>query len=203
MPPTETSILSDFLLTPSALPTTISLQKFTALFPRAQRSNPQIAAFYRELQHQRALVAEQVRRNIAAEAKRGERLRREVVKARRRAQREELGLSEGHDGREVDVETELFGPTSNLPTSRPHTLASIIPEMEAACVDVEAEIAAIEAEAEAILADITATVGDLSDLRYGRLNRQSGAADDDTPGKTVLDGLKRLEDVCDRTGLGG
>ncbi len=105
MPPAESTILANFLLSPAALPTIITLTKFTDLFPKAQRSNPQIGLLYRELQHIRALDTDQVRRNIAQEVKRGERQRREVVKARRKADREDLN---GVDMREIEMETEVM-----------------------------------------------------------------------------------------------
>lgn len=101
MPPTEASILSSFLLPPAPLSTVISLRKFTELFPHSQQSSPQIPALYRELQHQRAVDIDDVKRNIAAEVKHGERQKREVVKARRRADKEEL---EGLDGRDIQME---------------------------------------------------------------------------------------------------
>ena len=104
MPPTESSILTSFLLPPAPLPTIISPKKFTSLFPKSQHSNPHITDLYRDLQHTRALNTDQVTRNIAREVKNGERQRREVVKARRIAKRGEV---EGVDTREVDMEVEV------------------------------------------------------------------------------------------------
>lgn len=106
MPPSESAILANFLLSPAALPNIISLTKFTDLFPKAQRSNAQIGLLYRELQHIRALDTDEVQRNIAQEVKRGQRQRREVVKARRKAEREDM---EGVDMREIEMETEVIG----------------------------------------------------------------------------------------------
>ena len=71
-------------------------------------------------------------------------------------------------------------------------------EMESACADIEDDITSLDAEAKAIQEDLQSTVGDLSDLRYGKFNRPSGATE--TVGQDVLDGLKRLEEVCDRVG---
>lgn len=106
MPPTESAIFANFLLSPATLPNILSLTKFTDLFPKAQRSNPQIALLYRELQHIRALDTDEVQRNIAQEVKRGQRQRREVVKVRRKAEREDM---EGVDMREIEIETEVMG----------------------------------------------------------------------------------------------
>ncbi len=104
MAPTESAILSNFLLPPAPLPTIISLRKFTELFPAAQRSDPQIATLYRELQHQRAMDTDDVKRNIAAEVRRGEAQRREVVRARRRADTNEVG---GLDQRDMQMQLEV------------------------------------------------------------------------------------------------
>lgn len=104
MAPTEESILSNFLLLPAPLPTFITLQKFAELFPRAQRSNPQIRLLYRELQHLRDLHTDDVEQNVVQEAKRGERQQREVLRVRRKAEKHGL---EGMDGREVEMEMEV------------------------------------------------------------------------------------------------
>jgi centromere-localized protein 2 len=85
----------------------------------------------------------------------------------------------------------LFGPTSNLPVSEPHSLKSIIPELESAAEEVEDEVRRLEEEAEVLLEEMRATVGGLSDLRYGRLaNGQLR--------EQVLEGLQRLEASCDK-----
>ncbi|KAF1991675.1 hypothetical protein K402DRAFT_389065 [Aulographum hederae CBS 113979] len=198
MAPTETTILQNFLLPPAPLPTIISLRKFTDLFPAQHRANPQIAILYRELQHQRAIDTDDVKENIQKEVKRGEKMRREVVKTRRRAEREELG--EGMDGRDVGLERDLYGPSAEVPKTKPHTLQTLLPEMEQAERDMEEEIEELEREAEALLSGVKATIGDLSDLRYGRFNRVAGL--DSNLGQEVLEGLKRLEAVCDEAAAG-
>ena len=105
-PPSESTILTSFLVPPSPLPEILSLQQFTELFPARDRDKSQIPIIYRELQHQRALITDQINENIKAEAKRGERSRREVVRARRKAEAEELhGLSQADHGKEVEMET--------------------------------------------------------------------------------------------------
>jgi centromere-localized protein 2 len=98
MAPTEATILSQFLLPPSPLPSVITLKAFTELFPKNEQSSPQIRALYRELQHQRARVVDTVTRNITAEVKRGDAQRRAVVRQRRQAEKEE-------QDDEVDVES--------------------------------------------------------------------------------------------------
>ncbi|KAH0558483.1 hypothetical protein GP486_004859 [Trichoglossum hirsutum] len=194
MPPTESQILSTFLLPPASVRTLVSLSSFTNLFPQAQRKNPQIPYLYSELHHQRGLVVDQIKRNIAGEVKKGEAQRRAVVKARRRDQLNEANLLGEHDGEERYMEVELFGQTSNLPPHRTHTLASIIPEMESAATDLEAELRALEEDSEDVLARIRATVGDLSDLRYGKFEKQVGG---DNIAEVVLEELRNLEWVCE------
>lgn len=104
MAPTESSILSNFLLLPAPLHTFITLQKFTELFPRPQRSNPQIKLLYRELQYLRGLQTDEIKENIAQEVKIGSRQQKEVARARRKTERYEI---EGFDGREIDMEIEV------------------------------------------------------------------------------------------------
>ena len=104
MPPTEDELLSNFLLAPAPLASVISLQKFTDLFPRPQRPNPQIKLLYRDLQGRRALDIEHIKRNIAREVKRGEKQKRHVIKARRKGAYEE---NEPKEGRAKSAKTEV------------------------------------------------------------------------------------------------
>lgn len=83
------------------------------------------------------------------------------------------------------------GQTSNLPISNPHTLKSILPELEKAIEDVEDEIRRDEEETDKLLEEMRDIVGGLSDLRYGRL--ANGELKEQ-----VLDGLSRLESSCDK-----
>jgi centromere-localized protein 2 len=82
-PPTEESILSTFLLPPTPLSLSTSLQDFRSLFPRQYQSDPLIQLLYRELQHQVALGADEVRNNIEAEAERGRKMASMVRKGRK------------------------------------------------------------------------------------------------------------------------
>lgn len=84
-PPTETSILANYLLVPAQLPAIISLREFTALFPRAQQSSPQIRKLYRDLQMQRNALSDDVATNIEEETRRGKFFRREILRAKREA----------------------------------------------------------------------------------------------------------------------
>ena len=104
---TEESILSNFLLSPAPLSQVVSLHDFAELFPLSQRSNPQVEALFRELQHQRALITDRVQQNIRNEVRRGDKLRRDVAKARKEAQREEFRV-DGVEAREIDMEIEVM-----------------------------------------------------------------------------------------------
>ncbi|MCJ1395910.1 hypothetical protein MMC18_008796 [Xylographa bjoerkii] len=182
--PTETSLLTHLLLPPAPLLTILSLQKFSALFPTSVHSSPQIPLLYRDLQHQRALQIDVVHNNIAAEAKRGEGMKREVVRMRRREERERPGF-----GVDVEVDGGMEGLLAN--TGGPgklHTLASILPELNAACTDLEVEIAELEEEAGKVLSEMQVMIGGLSDLMYGKF---AGPVREE-----VLRGLKRLRDTA-------
>ncbi|PBP21952.1 hypothetical protein BUE80_DR007266 [Diplocarpon rosae] len=179
MAPTEATILSNFLLSPAPLPSIISLKAFTELFPRSQQNSPQVKALYRDLQHQRACLTDAVTRNIEHEVKRGVMQRRLVIRARREAERED-------QDDEADVERALFGPTSNLPVSKPHSLLSIVPELEGAVADLEDEIQKLDEQTESLLEEMRSTIGGLSDLRFGRFANGNLR-------EQVLEGLERLE----------
>lgn len=100
----EATILRNYLLLPARLPTIISLQEFTSLFPKSQQSSPQIRSLYRDLQQQRNAVVDGVSQNIDAQVKQGKALRREVIKARREAE-----LEEQDD--EIEIERMVYHPT--------------------------------------------------------------------------------------------
>lgn len=107
MAPSESAILNNFLLVPSQLPAIISLQEFTALFPRPQQSSPHVRALYRDLQSQRNAVVDLVASNIEAEVKRAKGLRRAVVRARREAE------SQDYDD-EIDIERTVIPDKCSL-----------------------------------------------------------------------------------------
>lgn len=52
----------------------------------------------------------------------------------------------------------------------------------------------MEAEAEIILNQVKSTVGDLSDLRYGRLQRPGGTSKSAVD--EAMEGMQRLQDIC-------
>jgi len=94
MAPTESTLLHTFLLPPAPLPTILPLKSFTDLFPPSAQKNPAIRTLYRNLQHARALITDTVAQNIEVESRRGDFQRRNVVRTRRRAERERNGGDE-------------------------------------------------------------------------------------------------------------
>ncbi|KAK6602516.1 cnl2 nkp2 family protein [Botrytis cinerea] len=188
MPPTEQKILTTFLLPPSSLPQIISLASFTLLFPRSVQSSPAIRTLYRDLQHQRAQTIDNVSAEIEQEVRRGKAMERAIVRSRRADERVV-------EDDEVGIERALSSTAqiSNLPSSHPHSLHSILPPLETAIEDLEDEIARIDAESEELLKEMKNTVGELSDLRYGRLAN---------PGirEQVLEGLERVEGAAAMAG---
>jgi centromere-localized protein 2 len=89
MAPTESTILTNYLLVPAPLPGIMSLKQFEGRFPKSLRSTPQVRALYRDLQQQRNATIESVAANIAAEIKRGKEMKADVAMARRQAEAEE------------------------------------------------------------------------------------------------------------------
>ncbi|KAH6891270.1 Cnl2/NKP2 family protein-domain-containing protein [Thelonectria olida] len=183
MPPTESEILTNYLIQPSSLTSITTLDQFRALFPRPLQSSPQVRSLYRDLQAQRNAVLDGVAENVTDELKRGSVMRKEAIRARREAERE-------HGDPEIEMERALFGATSGAKNAK-HSLASIIPELDGATGALEAEIEKLKEEEAALLESVKQTIGGLSDLRYGRF--ANGQIADE-----VIDGLKNVEAACDR-----
>ncbi|CAI7665853.1 unnamed protein product [Penicillium discolor] len=184
MPPSEESILSNFLLSPAPLPTVISLQKFTELFPKRLRAHPHIRTV-------REQDMDRVNESIDNEIKQGERQRAELRKA---ILATGVEASSSEEQREMDMDLHLFGQPPTATPGNYHSVASLLAEMETASANIEHEIAGIDQEAAEILAQLNTTVGDMSDLRYGKLQGPAGTAED-VAGEAIK-GLQNLEDVC-------
>ena len=71
---------------------------------------------------------------------------------------------------------------------------SLLVAMETACANVEREIADVDQEAAHLLKELNTTVGDLSDLRYGKL--QGPAGTENTLASETIQGLQNLEEAC-------
>ncbi|KAI1366061.1 Cnl2/NKP2 family protein-domain-containing protein [Xylaria arbuscula] len=182
MAPTEATILRNYLLLPSRLPSIISLQEFTALFPRSQQSSPQVRALYRDLQQQRNTIVNAVSASIDTEVKQAKALRRTIIRAKKE------GEAEDQDD-EIEIERALFGSTSTTIAPKQHSLQSIIPDLDSAIDDVENELRKLEDEESALLESIRQAAGNMSDLRYGRLSNSNLTAE-------VIDGLHSIQETC-------
>jgi centromere-localized protein 2 len=206
----ESTLLKNFLIIPSSLPTFITLDQFTALFPPKHQKDASIPSLYYEIHHQRAQDIDAVKHNIKAELVVGEKQKRLIRRGRRQWHQSDLeGFDENNVRMEEDVKPlslviskpldeeanaqQLAHLKANL--SKPHTIDSIIPDMDNARLDLTQEIMAMEEESKTLLADIKATIGDLSDLRTGRFSKTPGSGTE--LGQDVLEGLKRLEQICD------
>lgn len=191
MAPSESSILSNFLLSAASLPTIMSLQQFTELFPKRLRSHPYIRVLYRELQQIREQDMDIVSENIDKEVRKGSSQKAELRKAMA-----ETGIdgADLNDQREMDMDVQLFGPTS-ASSSDHHSVSSLLSAMETACANIESEIAGVDTEATTFLSDLNSTVGEMSDLRYGKMHGTVGASDDDVV-REAIRGLDNLEDAC-------
>lgn len=106
MPPAESTLLSNYLLTPAKLPAIVSLNEFISMFPKSQQASPQIRALYRDLQAQLNASVDSVAANIEGESKRGKALRREVTRAKKESSKEELDD-------EMEIEKAVSSPQSS------------------------------------------------------------------------------------------
>ena len=101
--------------------------------------------------------------------------------------------SNAEEQREMDLDLHLFGQTP-AELEDYHSVAGLLAETEVACANVEREIADIDREAANILAELKTIVGDLSDLRYGKLQGPAGTTNNLV--NETITGLQHLEDTC-------
>lgn len=90
MAPTESEILTNFLLRPTSLDTIVTYEWFTSNLPTAVRDNLLVRALWQDLIAKREKVLDEVRANIEGELKRGAVMRREVLRAKREAEKEDI-----------------------------------------------------------------------------------------------------------------
>ncbi|KKK26183.1 hypothetical protein ARAM_000955 [Aspergillus rambellii] len=190
MAPSETSILSNFLLAPASLPTVMSLQQFTELFPKRLRSHPHIRVLYRELQQLREQDMDIVNENIDKEVQEGDSQKAELRKFMNKTGIEDVNA---HDQREMDMDVQYFGPTY-VASDEYHSVSSLLSAMETACASIEQEIAGIDKDGASLLSELNSTVGEMSDLRYGKMSGPAGTTDDVV--NEAIRGLKTLENSC-------
>lgn len=133
---------------------------------------------------------DRVNENIDRELKQGERQKAELRKATLAAGVEAANEEEQ---REMDVDLHLFGQNHTDPEDY-HSVGSFLAEMDAACANIEREISDVDREAEGILKELNTTVGNLSDLRYGKLQGPAGTSSN--VAEEAIKGLQNLEDAC-------
>ncbi|OAA46335.1 Kinetochore subunit NKP2 [Metarhizium rileyi] len=184
MAPTESEILSHYLLLPAPLTSIQTLEQFRALFPRSWQAHPQVRLLFRDLQAQRNSVIDAVTENIDVEARRGVAMRREVLRVALDENRDDDGDAE------VEIERALFGNKSGAKRSK-YTLHTVIPDLQGAATALESEIERLEDEEVELVASIRQTVDDLSDVQYGKLYNPQLKND-------VLEGLASLQNACAR-----
>jgi centromere-localized protein 2 len=192
---TELSMLTSYLLEPASLPTILPYAQFLALFPSQHRSNPQIKLLYRDLQFLRTIDMDVVQENIAAECKRGDRMKVEML---RQLQADGRREDKSGERREVEIDMQLFGAAGSLSgRDRRHTTDSLLRDMEHTCQQLEAEAQHTKVEAEEVLRHMKETVGALSDLRYGKFAKAPSMEVGGMEGE-VVKALRGLEEACNR-----
>ena len=209
-PPTESQILSSYLLTPASLPTILPLDQFRSLFPQKLRSHPHVKSLYRDLQFLRSVDIDVVRENIIQEIRKGDRMKVEMWRAYQAGQNQRLkGAATDGTGRgavkdeqieekETELDTVLFGQTGSVaPRTQYHSLESLLEEMGTAAEVMEMEAESAEREAKVLVEEIREIIGGLSDLRYGTFARKSGNRG---MGEEVQEALVRLREVCENGG---
>lgn len=194
-PATESQILKAYLLNPASFPTIITFDEFTDLFPASQQSHSQVRLLYQDLQFLRTVDTDLVEENVAKECRDGERQRREMYRALHEQPYMNQQNATGQDkSKDIQADEVLYGQTGSVPKRKKrHTKESLLKEMEDTIRYLEVDSLVAKREADRLLGQMRETVGSLSDLRYGKLARISGA--DNGIEAEVVKGLKGLEDA--------
>lgn len=135
-----------------------------------------------------------VNENIDKEVRQGESQKAELRKAIMKTGVD--GMDE-NDRREMDMDIQLFGQGINAAATDHHSVSSLLSAMETACSNIEQEISQVDQDATTVLSGLNATVGELSDLRYGKLQGPAGSSGEEMV-KDAIDGLEHLEQACYR-----
>jgi centromere-localized protein 2 len=190
---TEAQILKSYLLNPASFPTIITFAEFQDLFLPSQQSHPQVKLLYRDLQFLRTVDTDLIEENIAKECRDGERQRREMYRTLHlHPQSGQKNRSQLNGEKDVQVDDVLYGQTGSVPKRKKgHTKESLFKEMEETIRYLEVDGLVARREADKLLAQMRETVGSLSDLRYGKFARTSGA--ENGLEAEVVNSLKSLE----------
>lgn len=89
MGPTEAEVLTNYLIRPASLDAVLTFESFAERFPASQRDGAPVRLLWKDLVAQRERVLDDVRASIDSEVKRGQAMRREMLRARREAEQEE------------------------------------------------------------------------------------------------------------------
>jgi centromere-localized protein 2 len=203
MPPTsisaaEAQILKSYLLNPASLPTIITLDEFTELFPANQQSHPQVKLLYRDLQFLRTVDTDLVEENIAKECRDGERQRRELQQALHQQPRlREQSQAQMQADKDVQADQVLYGQTGSVAKRKKgHSKESLIKEMEETIRYLEVDALVAEREADKLLGQLRETIGNLSHPRYGKSTQVSPT--EGVMSAEVVKSLESLEQAINR-----
>lgn len=191
----EYQLLKSYLLNPASLPTIITLDEFTDLFPASQRSHPQVELLYRDLQFLRTVDTDLVEENIARECRDGERQRRELYRALHQEWHPgQESRAQPNGNGEVQVDEVLYGQSGSVPKrKKAHTTESLLREMEDTVRYLEVDSLVAKREADKLLSQVRERVGRLDNLKYGKSSSVSGA--DHGIEEEIVKGLKGLEEA--------
>jgi len=226
--PDEAEILTSYLLHPSPIPTILPYSRFQSLVPKASLPcSTELKRLYRDLQFQRDITIDDVRRRIEIECRRStglqarlaRNLQREAGTKRKREDGDEnenrtnryqtRRISEDSDSdadpdHSIKLEDALHGPLGNTiqPQTKKHnhTSASLLSSLATAAEDLASEIAFLETRIGELKKECEERVGGLSDLRYGKFN--NSAATGESVEKEVIGNLEFLKDALDKASRG-
>jgi centromere-localized protein 2 len=212
MAPSESEVLTNYLLQPSKLTSIITFPQFQALFPAAVADKPALRTLFHDIRLQRDAILGEVAANIEAEVIRGNVMRKEVLRVRRGAV---SAAVEDVDG-EIELEravcftllncfslccqalarrfvadfacAQLFSKDSGAKKAK-HTLSSIVTEIDGATGALETEIRKLQDEEAQLSESIRQTIGALSDLRYGKFANSQVRTE-------ILEGISSLQESC-------
>lgn len=103
MAPTESEVLTHYLVQPASLEAIITFSSFAERFPPSQRDSPSVRALWADLVAQREKALDDVRRNIEREMEQGKIMKREILRARRAEGR-------GDEDGEIEMERAVRRP---------------------------------------------------------------------------------------------
>lgn len=226
--PDEAEILTSYLLHPSPIPTILPYSRFQSLVPKTSLPcSTELKRLYRDLQFQRDITIDDVRRRIEIECRRSttlqtrlaRHLQRETGTKRKREDEDgndidtygyqtrkvsEDSDSEADPDHSINLDNAIHGPLGN--TIQPqikkhnHTSTSLLSSLATAAEDLASEISFLETRLAELKKECEERVGGLSDLRYGKFN--NSAATGESVEKEVVSNLEALKHTLDKADRG-